>query len=89
MQTLAFLLQRACKHAVHRQGQRAGSAVQDGIVTMVDAKHVHKRLNDEVPAGFINEALEQIAYADRIILNKTDLVRLRPGPARPCCSLSP
>ena len=43
---------------------------------MVDAKHVHKRLDDEVPAGAINEALEQIAYADRIILNKTDLVRL-------------
>ena len=45
---------------------------------MVDAKHVHKRLDDKVPAGqeWINEALEQIAYADRIILNKTDLVRL-------------
>ena len=48
--------------------------LQDGIVTMVDAKHVHKRLDDEVPAGAINEALEQIAYADRLILNKTDLV---------------
>ena len=48
--------------------------VQDGIVTMVDAKHVHKRLDDEVPDGAINEALEQIAYADRLILNKTDLV---------------
>ena len=56
--------------------------LQDGIVTMVDAKHVHKRLDDEVPAGAINEALEQIAYADRLILNKSDLVSLT-GMTRP------
>ena len=57
---------------------RPRAGLQDGIVTMVDAKHVHKRLDDKVPPGqqWINEALEQIAYADRIILNKTDLVRL-------------
>ena len=48
-------------------------------MTMVDAKHVHKRLDDEVAEGAINEALEQIAYADRLILNKTDLVRWAPS----------
>lgn len=48
----------------------------DGVVTMVDAKHVEMHLDDEegVKKGAVNEALQQIAYADRIILNKTDLV---------------
>ena len=41
----------------------------------VDATHVELRLDEEKPEGVVNEALEQIAYADRIILNKTDLVR--------------
>lgn len=31
-------------------------------------------LDEEKPQGVVNEALEQVAYADRIILNKTDLV---------------
>lgn len=46
----------------------------DGVVTMVDAKHVELRLNEEKPDGVVNEAMEQIAFADRIVLNKTDLV---------------
>jgi G3E family GTPase len=40
----------------------------DGIVTLVDAKHLPQRLDDS------NEAREQIAFADVILLNKTDLV---------------
>ncbi|HTI71024.1 MAG TPA: CobW family GTP-binding protein [Candidatus Limnocylindria bacterium] len=40
----------------------------DGIVTLVDAKHISLHL-DDAP-----EAKEQIAFADRILLNKTDLV---------------
>ena len=40
----------------------------DAIVTVVDARHVEQRLEDS------NEALEQIAFADVILLNKTDLV---------------
>ena len=40
----------------------------------VDAKHVELHLDEEKPEGVVNEAAEQIAYADRIILNKTDLV---------------
>jgi G3E family GTPase len=43
----------------------------DGIVTVVDAQHIEKELSDAPEAG------AQIAYADVILLNKTDLV----GPA--------
>ncbi|KAK9862206.1 hypothetical protein WJX84_003990, partial [Apatococcus fuscideae] len=45
----------------------------DGVVTLVDAKHVEQHLDDKKEDGAVNEALEQIAYADRIVLNKTDL----------------
>ncbi|KAL0441663.1 UNVERIFIED_CONTAM: COBW domain-containing protein 1 [Sesamum radiatum] len=47
----------------------------DGVVTLVDAKHVGFHLDEVKPKGVVNEAVEQIAYADRIIVNKTDLVR--------------
>jgi G3E family GTPase len=40
----------------------------DAIVTVVDAKHLPQRLEDS------HEAAEQIAFADVIVLNKTDLV---------------
>ena len=46
----------------------------DGIITVVDAKHITARLDDEKPEGVENEAEEQVAFADRILLNKTDLV---------------
>lgn len=46
----------------------------DGVVTLVDAKHANIHLDDVKPKGIVNEAVEQIAYADRIIVNKTDLV---------------
>lgn len=46
----------------------------DGVVTLVDAKHVGLHLDEVKPEGVVNEAVEQIAYADRIIVNKTDLV---------------
>ncbi|KAL1295634.1 hypothetical protein HN51_056485 [Arachis hypogaea] len=46
----------------------------DGVVTLVDAKHVHRHLDEVKADGVVNEAVEQIAYADRIIVNKTDLV---------------
>ncbi len=47
----------------------------DGVLTLVDAKHVGQHLDEEKEAGVVNEAIAQVAYADRIILNKTDLVR--------------
>ncbi|CAL5327618.1 unnamed protein product [Camellia sinensis] len=46
----------------------------DGVVTLVDAKHADFHLDDVKAKGVVNEAVEQIAYADRIIVNKTDLV---------------
>jgi len=46
----------------------------DGILTVIDAKNVLKHI-DEVPvAGKVNECVEQISFADRILLNKMDLV---------------
>ncbi|GKY91546.1 hypothetical protein MPSEU_000126500 [Mayamaea pseudoterrestris] len=40
----------------------------DGIVTLVDAKHIKQQLQET------EEAAQQIAFADRVLLNKTDLV---------------
>jgi len=40
----------------------------DGIVTIVDAKHVWQHIDEAA------ECQSQIAFADRILLNKTDLV---------------
>lgn len=40
----------------------------DGVVTLVDTKHIVQHLDDS------EEAQEQIAFADVILLNKTDLV---------------
>eukprot|EP00933_Yihiella_yeosuensis_P042299 TRINITY_DN36850_c0_g1_i1.p1 TRINITY_DN36850_c0_g1~~TRINITY_DN36850_c0_g1_i1.p1 ORF type:complete len:458 (+),score=145.38 TRINITY_DN36850_c0_g1_i1:74-1447(+) len=47
----------------------------DGILTVVDAKHLIMHLDEEKPEGVENEAVEQVAFADRIILNKCDLVQ--------------
>merc|ERR1719379_2805322 len=46
----------------------------DGIVTLVDAKHIEQHLDEEKPEGVENESVEQVAFADRMLLNKTDLV---------------
>jgi G3E family GTPase len=43
-------------------------AVLDSVTVLVDARHIAPRLADS------REAVEQIAFADVIILNKTDLV---------------
>jgi G3E family GTPase len=46
----------------------------DAIVTVVDAKHLVPHLDEVKPDGVENEAVEQLAFADRVVLNKTDLV---------------
>jgi G3E family GTPase len=46
----------------------------DAIVTVIDAAHVLDHLNEVKPEGVENEAVEQVAFADRMILNKVDLV---------------
>jgi len=52
----------------------ASFAQLDGIITLVDAKHIEMHLDEVKPEGVENEAVEQVAFADRMILNKTDLV---------------
>lgn len=46
----------------------------DGVVTLVDAKYATMHLDEVKPEGVVNEALEQVAFADRLVVNKTDLV---------------
>ena len=46
----------------------------DAIVTLVDAKHVRAHLDDGDEHGIGSQAADQIAFADRIVINKTDLV---------------
>jgi len=46
----------------------------DGILTLVDAKHIIQHLDDKKADGVVNEAIEQVAFADRLLLNKCDLV---------------
>ncbi|NVK41409.1 MAG: GTP-binding protein [Oceanospirillaceae bacterium] len=46
----------------------------DAIVTMVDAKHIGQHLADLELDGADNQAVDQIVCADRIVINKVDLV---------------
>ena len=46
----------------------------DGIITVVDAAHVEAHLDEEKPEAAVNESVEQLTFADRIILNKCDLL---------------
>jgi G3E family GTPase len=50
----------------------AATCELDGIITVVDAKHILQHLRPG--AGVEHECQEQIAFADRVLLNKTDLV---------------
>ena len=53
--------------ALYADERIRGEFKLDGVVTVVDAKHVAMQLEESA------EACEQIAFADLIILNKTDL----------------
>ena len=46
----------------------------DAIVTLVDAKHIGQHIDDPLLDGSDNQAVDQIIAADRIIINKADLV---------------
>jgi len=52
----------------------AKKVVLDGVVTLVDAVHVQPHLDDPALAEYDNQAVTQIVVADRILLNKSDLV---------------
>jgi len=46
----------------------------DAVITVVDAKNIITRIEEVKPEGVENESVEQIAFADRVLLNKIDLV---------------
>jgi len=50
----------------------------DATITVVDSAHIEQHIDDEEykkkGVEFENESVEQIAFADRILLNKTDLL---------------
>ncbi|KAM5299421.1 zinc-regulated GTPase metalloprotein activator 1B isoform 4-T4 [Ctenodactylus gundi] len=46
----------------------------DGIITVVDSKYGLKHLAEEKPDGLASEATRQVALADIILINKTDLI---------------
>lgn len=46
----------------------------DSVITVVDAKYIIERVDEKKPEGVENEAVEQLAFADKILLNKVDLV---------------
>ncbi|MBF6181933.1 CobW family GTP-binding protein [Nocardia otitidiscaviarum] len=46
----------------------------DAILTLVDAKHVRAHLAEGDSAGVGSHVVDQIAFADRIVINKVDLV---------------
>jgi G3E family GTPase len=46
----------------------------DSIVCLADCKHLSLHLDEKKPDGSANEALQQVAFADKILLNKVDLV---------------
>jgi G3E family GTPase len=46
----------------------------DSIVCLADCKHLELHLDDVKPDGSANEAMQQVAFADKILLNKIDLV---------------
>ena len=46
----------------------------DGIVCLVDSKFILDHINEARADDSINESVTQIAFADRVLLNKVDLV---------------
>ena len=47
----------------------------DSVITVVDTKYILERLAEEKPEGAENEAVEQVCFADKILLNKIDLAK--------------
>lgn len=45
----------------------------DGVVTVVDARHISSQLAAVRSSGAVNEAQQQIAYADVVLLNKASI----------------
>jgi len=47
----------------------------DGVITVVDAVHFVEQLTRERSQGSVNESAQQVAYADKVLLNKVDAVK--------------
>ena len=56
------------------RGQARAHAHTPIYTYQVDTKHIVQHLDEEKPEGAENEAVEQVAFADRLIMNKCDLV---------------
>jgi G3E family GTPase len=52
----------------------ADRVAMDAIVTLVDAKHIDRHLDEIRPDSIEGQAVNQLVVADRIVLNKIDLV---------------
>lgn len=46
----------------------------DGVLTVADAKHLRDRLAEDTEDGKPNISYQQVAFADKIVLNKIDLI---------------
>ena len=46
----------------------------DCVTTLVDVKFIKQHLDEVRPEGTVNEAVQQVAFADRVLLNKVDLI---------------
>ena len=44
----------------------------DAVVCLASAKHIVAHLDEEKPDGAVNEAVQQVAFSDKILLNKVD-----------------
>ena len=61
----------------------------DCVTTLVDVKFIKQHLDEVRPEGTVNEAVQQVAFADRVVLNKVDLISRRSsGPSRTTCTRS-
>lgn len=49
----------------------------DGIVCLVDSKYIESHLLEKRNKGAVNESAQQLGFADKILLNKVDLVSRR------------
>lgn len=53
----------------------------DGVVTVVDAKHVLQHLDDKKPEGVVNEAVEQVRPPDHSTAQHSASTMPAPGRA--------
>lgn len=47
----------------------------DSVLAVVDSFHCAKHLDTHAVTGEVNECVQQIAFSDKLLLNKTDLVK--------------